>query len=89
MPDVLTAMLAALKGRVFEVRVEGGAARVEKGRAPRRFVEDCEAVARDADLDGVRIWGVGSRKRVSLMFSKGIPANVRQRLRNAWQFAKR
>jgi hypothetical protein len=89
MPDILTGLVALLKGRVFEIRLSDGRASVAKGKAPRGFVEDCEAVARDAGLEGGSVWGTGSAKNVSLMFSSGIPDDVRQRLRNAWQFAKR
>lgn len=89
MPDILTGLFAVLKGRVFEIRLSGGRASVAKGKAPRGFVEDCEAVAQDTGLDRVSVWGVGSPRNASLMFSSGMPDNVRQRLRNAWQFAKR
>jgi hypothetical protein len=69
---------------VFLVRVEQGRPRLARGRVTPQFLhlvgETC------ASFDVARGWVGGSPrgKQIALHFSRGIPPQCRQRLRNLW-----
>lgn len=72
---------------VFVVRIEGGTARVSKGKVTPAFLAE---IGRACDEFGTaRGWvgGVQRGKRVALAFSRNIPHPCRQRLRNLWILA--
>jgi len=92
---LLVLALAGAAGLVYFLRgspewrleVEGGRLKVRRGNVPGRFFADCEQICRDWRIEKGRIEGVRREGgRVSLRFSKEIPAEHHQRFRNAWGF---
>lgn len=66
----------------FTIRIDRGSARLWQGKAPPRFVSECDLIAREAELSRGLIFGLGT-KGSKLGFS-GIPASHQQRFRNVW-----
>lgn len=87
---IIAIILWLLRGRpVFVIDFKGGAACMSHGQAPQAFLEDCEHIARDNQLDGGRVSGTRGPDGIRLVFSSGLSSIVQQRLRNAWQVSGR
>ena len=77
---------AALRTRAdFEIRIEQGRPRQRSGKVTREFLDTVADVCCDAGLQRGWIRGVRQNRRTALRFSRHIPSDVQQRLRNAWQ----
>src|SRR5687767_14979675 len=77
---------AALRTRsVFEIRIEQGRPRLHSGKVTREFLDTVADVCREAGLQRGWIRGVRQNRRIALRFSRHIPPDAQQRLRNAWQ----
>src|SRR4051794_24165884 len=68
----------------FVIRVARGEPRVTRGRVTASFVQDVAEVCREFGIASGWVGGVARGKRVSLVFSWGMPPACRQRLRNLW-----
>jgi hypothetical protein len=68
----------------FVVVVENGRARLQRGQAPRGFIEDCERLCAERAIRSGRVTGTRGSGAVQLGFSAGIAEADRQRFRNIW-----
>jgi len=68
----------------FVVVIENGSARLQRGQAPRGFIEDCERLCAERAIQSGRVTGTRRSGAVQLGFSAGIPEADRQRFRNVW-----
>jgi hypothetical protein len=74
----------ALDGSCFVIRLVAGEAEVSKGRVPAAFLAELrELVAREKLVSGV-VRGQRQETYVRLVFSREIPPEMHQRLRNLW-----
>jgi Protein of unknown function (DUF3634) len=81
---VLFAQRVSARGRVFVIRIRNRVPFLVKGTVSQSFVAElAEVIARNAIRRGA-IYGVRRRGTVLLAFSRGIPQNARQSLRNVW-----
>lgn len=69
---------------VFLLTVSDAGMAVAKGKPPRGFVEEADALCAEMGVRQGAIWGVRERQWVHLRFSMGLPKTVQQRLRNVW-----
>jgi hypothetical protein len=70
---------------VFVVLIRNGTARVSRGKVPRAFLAEVSDECRRSGLSNGVVKGVRRGPRLSLAFSRSIPEECRQRLRNVWQ----
>jgi hypothetical protein len=69
---------------LFAIQIKNGKARRLKGRVPGGFMEDVEHISQENALTSGSIRGIARGKRIGLSFSRQIPRDVCQKLRNAW-----
>lgn len=69
----------------FTLRIESGRARLWQGRAPARFVADCDDLARDEQLQQGLVYGLRRSHGYVLEFSSEVPERCHQAFRNLWQ----
>jgi hypothetical protein len=74
---------------VFVIEFDDAGVTVAEGRAPRTFIEDCEAIAREHGIRDGWVAASGNTGDAKLTFAGSIPGAIRQRLRNAWSFSTR
>ncbi len=83
----VVALAFAALSRINElcaIRVRLGEARLARGRAPSRFLEDVRDIAHRAELDDVTVRVVSEGGKPRLVIARGVVgADVAQRLRNA------
>src|SRR4051812_49214372 len=72
------------KSRVWVIRLKAGVPFLVKGKIPQAAVADLAEVLQRHGVRRGAIFGINRRGKVSLGFSRGIPANCRQALRNVW-----
>jgi hypothetical protein len=68
----------------FAIRIRNGVARLERGRVPAGFVEDCTSIAAEFECGDGWIEGVRGSRGVNLRFSPGIGERSHQRFRNVF-----
>jgi hypothetical protein len=68
----------------FLVRIDPNGARIARGKVSTTFVQQVQQACADVGVVHGWVGGVRGRQRVSLAFSRSIPAGCRQRIRNAW-----
>ena len=73
---------------VFVIRIENGAARIDKGKATQEFLQHVSEVCREAGIRNGWIGGVARGRLVQLAFSHSIPRRCRQQLRNVWAYQR-
>lgn len=82
---VAVVVVGLLRSRAeFVVVIENGVARLQRGQAPRGFIEDCERLCAERAIRSGRVTGTRSSGAVKLGFSAGIAEPDRQRFRNVW-----
>jgi hypothetical protein len=69
----------------FAIRITSDGIRTQ-GKVPAAFLADVRAICADARLYHGTIKGIGTGKRTSLVISRDVPPNLRQRFRNVWNF---
>lgn len=72
----------------FTIRIKGGRACLWQGKAPKGFVDDCDLIAVDQQLQTGLIFGCQRSRGLVLEFSQ-IPESCHQRFRNVWQIHQR
>ncbi len=83
---VIVGLLYAIRPRrVFSVVIDQGAARITGGAVPREFVREVHTACTQAGVARAKVDGVRWGKHVVLSFSRSIPPDCRQRIRNLWQ----
>ena len=70
----------------FVIEIREGEIKVKKGKVPAGFVEDLEKITLSERLPDSKIRGVTRHGAVSLKFSRRVPQQHHQRLRNIWSF---
>ena len=70
---------------VFVVRIRNGLARVSGGVVARAFLAAIDDECRRSGITSGTVKGILKGGRLSLAFSRNIPQECRQRLRNVWQ----
>jgi hypothetical protein len=81
---ILIAWLVTIQRRVFVIRIRQGVATVARGKLPPAFVAEVGDVIRRFGIRQGTIHGVPRRGKVGLGFSRSIPAQSHQALRNVW-----
>jgi hypothetical protein len=76
--------LAVQHRYVFVVRLEGGAARLARGKATPAFLRQVAQSCGEFGVTHGWVGGVRRGRRTALAFSASIPPACRQRLRNLW-----
>jgi len=61
-----------------------GRGEVVKGKVSRRFVKDCERLLLDEGVKAARIDGVNKGTHIGVDFSRAVPGQLHQRIRNLW-----
>ncbi|MBO0697040.1 MAG: DUF3634 family protein [Zavarzinella sp.] len=79
----------ASQARVWVVRVRGGVPQLVKGKVSQTVVAELAEVLQRHGVRGGAIYGLRRRGTVTLGFSRAIPANCRQALRNVWSMHAR
>lgn len=69
----------------FTLRLEAGQAKLWQGKAPARFVSDCNDLAHDESLQAGLIFGIRRNRGYVLDFSAEVPERCHQTFRNLWQ----
>jgi hypothetical protein len=69
----------------FVIQVTAGKAHIKSGRVPKKFLDDCQNLISDCNVQKATIKGVSKSGRVSLKFSREIPNEYHQRFRNVWK----
>lgn len=72
------------KSIVFLIGFREQTAKLQAGRASSQLVDEIEQCLKEAGVQEAEIWGRKMAGRVRLGFSRSIPENIRQRLRNLW-----
>lgn len=72
----------------FVVTVRSGVPRVTRGAVSDGFLSDVADIVAAAGIETGRVLGWRAGNRISLGFSRNMPAAARQRIRNAWAAAK-
>lgn len=84
---VAAGILYALQPRyLFVIRIAGESVRVTRGKATPAFLNQTASACAEFKVLHGWIGGVKRGKRVSLVFSRSIPWQCQQRLRNLWCF---
>ena len=86
---VFCAAQVTAKSRVWVVRIKGGVPSLVKGRIAQTVVADLAEVLERHSVRRGAIYGVKRGRTVTLGFSRTIPANCRQALRNVWSMHAR
>ncbi|MCI0641995.1 MAG: DUF3634 family protein [Gemmataceae bacterium] len=73
-----------LRTLAFFIVVSNGVAQVQRGKATAAFVEEVRACCHEAGIGDAEIWGKRFAGRMRLGFSRSVPKNVRQRIRNLY-----
>jgi hypothetical protein len=82
---VAGALWWALQPRyAFVVHLDGGVPRVTKGRVTAAFLKEVGLACGEAGVARGWVGGVQRGRRLALRFSRSIPPQCRQRLRNVW-----
>jgi hypothetical protein len=81
---VLALGAAQARGRVFTIRVRNGFPVVARGKVSQAFVAELAGTPREKGIRSGSIFGVRKRGSLSLEFSRSIPRDARQSLRNVW-----
>ncbi len=82
---VAAAAWYALRPRpAFVVTVADGVARLTRGKVTAPFLRDVQEVCNQNDLRRGTLKGFVRGRRVVLSFSRHVPADCRQQLRNRW-----
>ena len=81
---MLARLRSFLSTSAWIIRFKDGAASVEKGTVPSKFVSECNSILGDVDVDDARIEGARRCGYIGLEFSKSIPPQIHQKLRNIW-----
>jgi hypothetical protein len=68
----------------FMVQIKGDQLTITKGKVRAEFVDEAREVCREYGVTSGWIGGVKRGKSVALKFSRNMPANCQQRLRNIW-----
>lgn len=72
-------------GKRFVIKLTKSKAIVLKGRPPKKFVVECNTMARKKHTPGY-IYGVNNHQGIALIFTKHIAEGTAQRLRNLFPF---
>ena len=84
--DLLKRTAASLRRHLapplFVIEFRDGSARARGGYVPPALVSAMSDVARDLNLQGGRVYGVRRPQGISLGFSRDVPEQAHQRLRN-------
>jgi hypothetical protein len=86
---VLYAARVSGKARVWVIRIRAGVPFLVKGKISRTAVAELAEVLQRHGVRRGAIYGLNRRGAVTLGFSRGIPANCRQALRNVWSMHAR
>jgi hypothetical protein len=70
----------------FVIRVRDGKVSLARGRLSKKFLEDCQNLISECGIPHATIRGFSKADRVSLRFSRHVPASCHQRFRNIWGF---
>lgn len=82
---VIVVLVYAMRPRrVFSVRIENGVTRTQGG-VPREFLREIQSACTEAGVARGKVEGLRWGKHVVLSFSRSIPSDCRQRIRNLWQ----
>ena len=68
------------------IKIKNGKPKVKRGNVSRLFLQDCERICTDCNIQKGKIVGKKKSRIISLKFSGGIPKKYHQQLRNAWNF---
>jgi hypothetical protein len=69
---------------VLVLDIEGGVARVRRGRVKPVLLEEVNEICVRNGLTHGNIWGIQAKKRITLRFSRHFPESCRQQIRNVW-----
>jgi hypothetical protein len=83
---VIVAVIVLRPRPAFVIRVRDGKVSVARGKLSRKFLEDCQHLISECNIQHATIRGFSKGNRVSLKFSRHIPASCHQRFRNIWGF---
>ena len=83
---VIIAVIVLRPRPAFVIRVRDGKVSVARGKLSRKFLEDCQHLISECNIQYANIRGFSKANRVSLKFSRHIPASCHQRFRNIWGF---
>jgi hypothetical protein len=86
---VLYAARVSGKGRVWVIRIKAGVPFLVKGKIAQTVVAELAEVLQRHGVRRGAIYGLKRRGTVTLGFSRTIPANSRQALRNVWSMHAR
>jgi hypothetical protein len=86
---VLYAVQVSGKSRVWVVRLKAGVPVLVKGKIAQTVVAELAEVLHRHGVRRGAIYGLSRRGTVTLGFSRAIPANCRQALRNVWSMHAR
>jgi hypothetical protein len=76
---------AVWRGRAdFVIRIADGQPQAAQGKVAGAFLKDLQEICERQGITQGRIRGVRSGRSVSLEFSRTIPPNCRQQIRNVW-----
>src|SRR4051794_14427290 len=86
---VVVAIIAAVRfalfpALVFKISVSNGSARLVKGKLSQGLVQEIRDICRERGIARGWIGGVRRGRAVTLVFSRSVPADCRQQLRNLW-----
>ena len=73
---------------VFLVRIRQGLPSIARGRVTVQFLQEMSDVLETAGVSTGWVGGVLRGKRIGLKFSRNIPPDCRQRLRNLWPLCR-
>jgi hypothetical protein len=86
---VLYAARVSGKARAWVIRIKAGVPFLVKGKIPQAAVAELAEVLQRHGVRRGAIYGLNRRGTVTLGFSRTIPANCRQALRNVWSMHAR
>jgi hypothetical protein len=86
---VIIAQQVAARQRVFVIQIRNGVPFLKRGKVSQAFVVELADVLNRHGVRRGAIYGVPKAGRVALGFSRTIPANIRQSLRNVWSMHAR
>ncbi|MHC4475524.1 MAG: DUF3634 family protein [Planctomycetota bacterium] len=69
----------------FVIQVAAGKVCIKSSRVPKKFLDDCQNLICECNVQKATIKGVSKSGRVSLRFSREIPNEYHQRFRNVWK----
>jgi hypothetical protein len=86
---VLYAARVSGKSRVWVIRIKAGVPFLVKGKIAQTVVADLAEVLQRHGVRRGAIYGLNRRGTVTLGFSRSIPVNCRQAMRNVWSMHAR